>query len=72
MADLVSKNGRFLGCFQHDRAESPRRSPSPLRQVGVSYEGPSSSIAIGLSKECKWMLKKTGVYHAVVPCGGPF
>ena len=69
-ADLVSKNGRFwadFGCVQDDRPKSSGRSP--LRQAGVSDEGRCSFMAIGLSKEGKWVFNKactTPWCHAVV------
>ena len=69
-ADLVSKNGRFwavFGYFQDDRPE--RSGRSPLRQAGVSDEGPSSFMAIGLSNDGKWVFNKactTPWCHAVV------
>ena len=40
-----------------------------MRQVGVPNEGCSSSIAIGLSNDCKWVFNKaspTPWCHAVV------
>ena len=43
----------FLGCFQDDRPENSRRSP--VCQVGVCNEGRCSSMAIGLSKDGKWV-----------------
>ena len=70
MADLVSKSGRFwavFGRFQDDRPESSRRSP--LRQAGVPDEGRCSFMAIGLSKDRKWVLNKactTPWCHALV------
>ena len=69
-ADLVSKNGRFwavFGRFQDDHPESSGRSP--LRQAGVSDEGCCSFMAIGLSKDGKWVFNKactTPWCHAVV------
>ena len=57
----------FSGCFQDDRPENSRRSP--LRQAGVSYEGRCSFIAIGLSKDGKWVFSKACTMpwcHAVV------
>ena len=69
-ADTVSKYGRFgavFGCFQDDRPESSGRSP--LRQAGVSDEGRCSFIAIGLSKDGKWVFNKacsTPWCHTVV------
>ena len=69
-ADLVSKNGRFtavFGCFQDDRPE--RSGRLPLRQAGVSNEGRCSFMAIGLSKDGKWVFNKactTPWCHAVV------
>ena len=73
-ADLVSKNGRFgavSGYLQDDRPESSGRSP--LRQAGVSHEGRCSFMAIGLSKDGKWVFNKActtpwchaGVYFEV-------
>ena len=58
-ADLVSKNGRFgavFRCFRDDRPESLGRSP--LRQAGVSDKGSCSFMAIGLSKDGKWVFNK--------------
>ena len=46
----------FFGGFQDDRPESSGRSP--VCQVGVFNEGRSSSVAIGLSKECKRVFNK--------------
>ena len=69
-ADLVSKNGPFwaaISCFQDDRPESSGRSP--LRQAGASHEGRCSFLAIGLSKDGKWVFNKactTPWCHAVV------
>ena len=69
MADLVSKNGRFwavFGCVQDDRPES--LGQSPLRQAGVSDEGRCSFMAIGLSKDGKWVFNEactTPWCHAV-------
>ena len=60
MADLVSKNDRF-------GAESSRRLA--VCHVGVSNEGRSSSIAIGLSNDCKWVFNQASSnpwWHAVV------
>ena len=63
MADLVSKNSRFGAVFRtivvkvpDDRRESSGRSP--VCEVGVSNENRSSSIAIGLSKACKWVFNQ--------------
>ena len=46
----------FLGFFQDDRLENSGRSP--VFQVGVCNEGRCSSMAIGLSKERKWVFNK--------------
>ena len=57
----------FLGCFQDDHPESSGRSP--VCQVGLSNEGHCSFIAIGLSKECKWVFNKACTmpwFHAAV------
>ena len=68
--NLVSKKGHFwavFGRFQDDRPESLGRSP--LRQAGVSDEGRCSFMAIGLSKDGKWVFNKASTTpwcHAVV------
>ena len=46
----------FVGHFQDDRPENSGRSL--VYRVGVSNEGRCSSIAIGPSKECKWVENK--------------
>ena len=54
LANLAPQNGCFqpvFASFQDGHPKSSRRSP--VRQVGVSNEGHCSSIAIGLSNECK-------------------
>ena len=46
----------ILGRFQDDRPENSGRSL--VCRVGVSNEGRCSSMAIGPSKECKWVGNK--------------
>ena len=53
MADLVSKSGGFGDAFQDNRSETSGRTF--VYRVGFSNEGRLTSIAIGPSKECKWV-----------------
>ena len=46
----------FLGCFQDDRPENSGRSL--VCRVGVSDGGSCSFIAIGPSKDCKWVFNE--------------
>ena len=57
----------FFGCFQDDRPQNSGRSL--VCGVGVSNEGPCSSMAFGLSNDGKWVFNKACTMpwcHAVV------
>ena len=51
----------FWGCFQDDCPENSRRSP--VCYVGIFNGARCSSIAIGLSKECKSVFNKACSMH---------
>ena len=56
MAHFVSENGRYLRSFKEDRPKNSRRSR--MRPVCGSYERRSTSIAIGLSNDRKWVFNE--------------
>ena len=56
MADLVSKNGRFWAVLR--TIDLKFQDGLPVHQVGVSNESRSSSMAIGLSNDCKWVFDR--------------
>ena len=57
----------FLGCFRDDCPENSGQSP--VCQVGVCNEGRCSSMAIGLSKDGKWVFNTA---CTMMPHGGDF
>ena len=67
VAVLMFKKRPFLANFQDNYPENPQGSP--VCQAGISNEGRSSSTAIGLSNDCKWVFNEmfpTPWCHAVV------